>query len=308
MKGLKLLSYLEKGKSNLNIGWIIPDSKLILPLKLSESLNSRGDYYGRLGGIHDVIDNNTKEMKNIINQIKKFDFSKQSDLLIPLSKLNQIPLIPRRNIICVGKNYIDHVKEIAKVNIGSTSELPSHPIFFTKAPDTIVGPNKGVQSHSEITKWLDYEAELAVIIGKSGKNIKIEDASKHIFGYSIANDITARDIQKRHSQWFKGKTLDTTCPMSATVLIHDDTIDHQNLDIKLWLNKELKQSSNTSNMIFNVATIISELSKGFTLNAGDIILTGTPDGVGFSQQIALKSGDTMKIEIEKIGTLTNHIK
>jgi len=173
---------------------------------------------------------------------------------------------------------------------------------------TIVGPSKSVESHSDITSWLDYEAELAIVIGKEGKNIKPEDALNFVFGYTVANDITSRDIQKKHVQWFKGKTLDTSCPMAAAVLLNGKGFDPQNLSIKLWLNGDLKQSSTTANMIFNVATIISELSKGFTLKPGDIILTGTPDGVGYPQQIALKSGDKMEIEIEKVGSLVNYIK
>jgi len=307
---LKLLSFIKKGSTKLQIGYIIPNIKQnsILPLTLSiNESNTRGDGFGRKGGLIDLIDN-PLEMKNIKNQIKSFNIKSHSDQLIPLAKVNQVPIIPRRNIICVGKNYTDHVKEIAKANTGMSSDIPKAPMFFTKAPDTIIGDNKKVNSHKDITNWLDYEAELAVIISKGGVNIKPENALNHVFGYTIANDITARDIQKKHGQWFKGKTLDTTCPMSATVLLHKKGFDPQNLNIKLWLNGDLKQSSNTSNMIFNIATIISELSKGFTLNPGDIILTGTPDGVGFPQQIALKKDDVMKIEIENIGTLTNYIK
>lgn len=306
---LKVLSYCKKGSKQLQIGWISEKRKNgILPLKLSiDESKMRGDGFNRKGGIIDLIDN-PSEMRSIKNQIKLFKKTKNDADLIPLSKVNQIPMIPRRNLICVGKNYTDHVKEIAKVNIGLTSDVPKFPIFFTKVPDTVIGPKKGVEAHSDITNWLDYEAELAVIIGKKGKNIKPENALKHVFGYTVANDITSRDIQKKHVQWFKGKTLDTTCPMSATVLLHKKGFDPNNLNIKLWLNGECKQSSNTSKMIFNIATIISELSQGFTLNPGDIILTGTPDGVGYPQQIALKSGDIMKIEIETVGSLTNYVK
>ena len=309
--GMKLLSYIKKGvkdKRSLQIGYILNEKKnMILPLKLAiDESKLRGDGFGRRGGLIDLIDN-PKEMKNIMKQIKEFKINKNQDTLVPISKVNQIPIIPRRNLICIGKNYLDHIKEVAKV-VGLSSDAPKYPIFFTKVPDTIVGPSKSVESHSDITSWLDYEAELAIVIGKEGKNIKPEDALNFVFGYTVANDITSRDIQKKHVQWFKGKTLDTSCPMAAAVLLNGKGFDPQNLYIKLWLNGELKQSSTTANMIFNVATIISELSKGFTLKPGDIILTGTPDGVGYPQQIALKSGDKMEIEIEKVGSLVNYIK
>jgi len=308
---MKLLSYIKKGvkdKRSMQIGYVLSENNnMILPLKLTiDESKLRGDGFGRRGGLIDLIDN-PKEMKNIMKQIKEFKINENEDTLVPISKVNQIPIIPRRNLICIGKNYLDHIKEVAKV-VGLSSDVPKYPIFFTKVPDTIVGPSKNVESHSDITSWLDYEAELAIVIGKEGKNIKPEDALNFVFGYTVANDITSRDIQKKHVQWFKGKTLDTSCPMAAAVLLNGKGFDPQNLSIKLWLNGELKQSSNTSNMIFNVATIISELSKGFTLKPGDIILTGTPDGVGYPQQIALKSGDKMEIEIEKVGSLVNYIK
>ena len=311
MSSMKLLSYIKKGvkdKRSMQIGYVLSENNnMILPLKLTiDESKLRGDGFGRRGGLIDLIDN-PKEMKNIMKQIKEFKINKNKDTLVPISKINQIPIIPRRNLICIGKNYLDHIKEVAKV-VGLSSDVPKHPIFFTKVPDTIVGPSKNVESHSDITSWLDYEAELAIVIGKEGKNIKPEDALNFVFGYTVANDITSRDIQKKHVQWFKGKTLDTSCPMAAAVLLNGKGFDPQNLSIKLWLNGELKQSSTTANMIFNVATIISELSKGFTLKPGDIILTGTPDGVGYPQQIALKSGDKMEIEIEKVGSLVNYIK
>jgi 2-keto-4-pentenoate hydratase/2-oxohepta-3-ene-1,7-dioic acid hydratase in catechol pathway len=155
---------------------------------------------------------------------------------------------------------------------------------------------------------LDYEVELAVIIGKTGRDISKENALAHVFGYTVANDITARDVQKKHNQWFKGKSLDSTCPLGPCI-VPASQIDASDLPIKMWINGEKRQDSRTSNMIFNVATIIEQLSAGFTLYPGDIILTGTPQGVGFAMQPpqVLKPGDLMEAEIEGIGRLVNRV-
>ena len=188
-------------------------------------------------------------------------------------------------------------------------EIPKYPVFFTKAPQCIIGPDEKVESHSNLTKWLDYEVELAVIIGKKGRDIPLENWKEHVFGYTIANDITARDLQKSHSQWFKGKTLDSTCPMGPYVVPSSD-LDPSSLDLQTWVNGELRQNSNTSKMIFDIPTIMHHLSKGFTLLPGDVILTGTPDGVGFAMNPpqVLRSGDKMHLEISGIGSLINTVE
>jgi len=238
--------------------------------------------------------------------------------LIPLSAvqiLAPIPL-PHRNVFCVGKNYLDHISEVQAALAGvvgswsttAASLIPKHAYFFTKAPQCVIAHLDHVESHAKITQALDYEAELAVIIGRGGRNISREDAFSHVFGYTIANDITARDLQRRHNQWFKGKTLDTFCPLGP-VIVPASQLDPSGLDIKLWVNGELRQDSNTRNMIFDIPDIIHQLSSGFTLHPGDIILTGTPDGVGFAMSPPqfLKQGDVVDIEIEHIGRLSNAV-
>jgi 2-keto-4-pentenoate hydratase/2-oxohepta-3-ene-1,7-dioic acid hydratase in catechol pathway len=220
---------------------------------------------------------------------------------------------PHRNVLCVGKNYQDHIAEVAAVwaskdpqQSSAPIELPKYAQLFTKAPQCVIATGETIQSHSAITKWLDYEAELAVIIGKQGVNIERENAWDHVFGFTIANDVTARDIQKQHTQFFKGKTLDTTCPMGPYIVPSSD-MSCEDLSIKLWVNGELRQNSTTKNMIFDVPEIIRQLSAGFTLYPGDIILTGTPEGVGFAMKPpqALQPGDCIDIEIECLGKLSN---
>lgn len=219
--------------------------------------------------------------------------------------LSPIPY-PRRNIFCLGKNYIDHAKEMdGKVG----SDIPEYPIYFSKIANPTIGDGDLVKLHGNITKMLDYEVELGVIIGKSGINISKEDALDHVFGYTIVNDISARDIQNNHIQWLKGKSLSTFCPMGPVVVLKDEIENPNNLDIKCWINSELRQNGNTRDMIFDIPTIIEDLSKEIQINVGDIILTGTPSGVGmaFNPPKYLKKGDKIKCYIEKIGYLGNEV-
>jgi 2-keto-4-pentenoate hydratase/2-oxohepta-3-ene-1,7-dioic acid hydratase in catechol pathway len=216
---------------------------------------------------------------------------------------------PMRNVICVGKNYRDHIKEVANA-IDSEHDIPKEPIYFTKMVDRVVGQGEHINSHNEITNALDYEAELGVVIGKKGKNIHYEEAIDYIFGYTVVNDVSVRDFQRRHTQWFKGKSFDGTCPMGP-YLVHKNEIAYPpELDIKCTINGEVRQDSNTRQFIFDIATLISNFSKGITLKPGDIIATGTPAGVGmgFDPPKYLKSGDVVECYIEKIGTLRNVVK
>ncbi len=218
-----------------------------------------------------------------------------------------------RNILCVGKNYREHAKEFAASGADATgkvgSEIPEDPIIFTKASNTLRGPHDDVPLHAELTKQLDYEAELAVIIGKGGRRIKKSAAMSHVFGYTIANDITARDLQLKHRQWFLGKSLDGACPM-GTYIATADELDGASLDIKCWINDELRQDANTRDLIFDIPTLIETISLGMTLEPGDIISTGTPAGVGvgFKPPKFLKAGDVMRIEIQGLGTLVNTVR
>ncbi|WP_040204494.1 fumarylacetoacetate hydrolase family protein [Neobacillus jeddahensis] len=226
---------------------------------------------------------------------------------IPLEEANLLaPIpIPRKNIFCVGKNYAEHA-----IEMGSAEDIPKHVMVFTKAPTTVIGPDETVLNHRELTEQLDYEGELAVIIGKKGRAIKKEEALDYVFGYTILNDVTARDLQSRHNQFFIGKSLDTSCPMGPWI-VHKSLIENPNhLNIETRINGEVRQSSNTKNFIFPVEEVISVLSAGMTLEPGDIIATGTPAGVGkgFKPAKFLRPGDQMEIMIEKIGTLQNRIE
>ncbi|WP_066504836.1 fumarylacetoacetate hydrolase family protein [Abyssisolibacter fermentans] len=229
-------------------------------------------------------------------------------------ELDQVKILapipyPKNDVICLGKNYIEHAKEV----MGLTSDnldIPTQPIYFSKRANPAIGNNDIIMKHSSITDSVDYEVELAIIIGKDGINIKKEEAQDYIFGYTIANDISARNLQKKHIQWFKGKSLNTFCPMGPYI-VHKSLIPFPvHLDIKCFINGELRQNSNTKNLIFDIPYIISDLSKGMKLNAGDIIMTGTPSGVGlgFKPFKFLKSGDKIECFIEGIGTLTNYIE
>jgi 2-keto-4-pentenoate hydratase/2-oxohepta-3-ene-1,7-dioic acid hydratase in catechol pathway len=219
---------------------------------------------------------------------------------------------PRRNIFCVGKNYHEHAAEFSKSGFDSSAKegelAPDFPVVFTKPASTVIGPGDAIPSHPDVTSQLDYEAEFAVVIGKAGRGIKKADAFDHIFGYTIVNDFTARDLQKKHRQWFIGKSLDGFCPMGP-YLVTNDEVDAQNLDIKCWVNGELRQNSNTSLLIFDIPTIIETLSAGMTLQPGDVIATGTPAGVGigFNPPKWVKIGDTIKIEVQGLGVLENPV-
>jgi len=219
---------------------------------------------------------------------------------------------PRRNIFCVGKNYHEHAAEFSKSGFDSSAKegelAPDFPVVFTKPASTVIGPGAAIPSQPDVTSQLDYEAEFAVVIGKAGRGIKKADAFDHIFGYTIVNDFTARDLQKKHRQWFIGKSLDGFCPMGP-YLVTNDEVDAQNLDIKCWVNGELRQNSNTSLLIFDIPTIIETLSAGMTLQPGDVIATGTPAGVGigFNPPKWVKPGDQIKIEVQGLGVLENPV-
>jgi 2-keto-4-pentenoate hydratase/2-oxohepta-3-ene-1,7-dioic acid hydratase in catechol pathway len=215
---------------------------------------------------------------------------------------------PRKNVLCVATNYLEHIKETAG-NRDHQGQAPANPVFFTKSPTTVVGPDGEVIVDPAVSSQMDWEAELGVILGKSGKNIREEDALSYIFGYTVLNDVTARDLQVKHKQFFKGKSLDTSCPMGPSIVTADEVANPQHLNIKLRVNGETKQDSNTELMIFSIANLISVLSQGMTLEAGDIIATGTPSGVGFTRKPPefLQAGDIVEAEVEGIGVLRNRV-
>lgn len=238
----------------------------------------------------------------------------QRDEDIALGKVTLLAPVPRpaRNIFCVGKNYRAHAEEFTRSGFDAGQQagdsIPGAPIFFTKAPETVIAHGEAIWDAEGVTDALDYEAELAVVIGQGGRGIRKADAMKHVFGYTIVNDVTARDWQKRHQQWFLGKSFDTFAPMGPA-LVTSDEIDGQNLGLRCYVNGELRQDANTRDLIFDIPTLIETLSAGITLYPGDIIATGTPEGVGvgFKPPRFLHRGDTVRIEIDGIGTLENPV-
>ena len=229
---------------------------------------------------------------------------------LPTAGVSLLAPIPRtpRNVFCLGRNYAEHIKE-DNVSRDKDTQLPEHPQFFTKPSSAIIGHGGGIRYDEKVTRRLDYEVELAVVIGKGGRDISEADARKHVFGYTIVNDVSARDLQKRHDQWFKGKALDTHCPMGPYIVTADEIADPHALRIELDVNGQKRQDANTADMIFKIARTIESLSAGLTLEPGDVIATGTPSGVGFAMNPRqwLKVGDVIECRVEGIGTLTNTV-
>jgi 2-keto-4-pentenoate hydratase/2-oxohepta-3-ene-1,7-dioic acid hydratase in catechol pathway len=218
---------------------------------------------------------------------------------------------PRRNIFCVGKNYHEHAKEFASSGFDSSAasgDVPKHPIIFSKVPESVIAHRQTVKIDRQVTQAIDYEAELAVIIGKGGRGIRRAEAFDHVWGYTIVNDVTARDLQGLYSQWLVGKSQDTFCPMGPWAVTRDE-IDLSDTPIQCWINDELRQEANTRDLIFDVPTIITTISAGVTLVPGDVIATGTPAGVGigFQPPKYLVPGDVARIEIGGIGVLENAV-
>jgi len=227
-----------------------------------------------------------------------------ADLARPLADTRLLAPVPRpaKNIVCVGLNYADHARETAQ-------QVSPYPVFFTKPPTTVIGPEAPIPWHPSVSTHIDWEAELAVVIGWPGRDIPEQSALQHVFGYTIANDVSARDLQRRHVQWYKGKSLDGFCPLGPWIVTSDEIPNPQALSICLRVNGETKQDSSTSQMVYTVARLIAVLSAGLTLEAGDILITGTPAGVGFVREPPeyLRPGDLVEAEIERIGVLRNPV-
>lgn len=221
---------------------------------------------------------------------------------------------PRRNIFCVGKNYHAHAREFAQSGFDSSvgkpgDDIPSDPIIFSKVPESVIAPGASIRIPVGISEAIDYEAELAIVIGRGGRGISVAQAMEHVWGYTIVNDVTARDWQQRHKQWLMGKSFDTFCPMGPW-LVTADELNGADTRVRCWVNGELRQDARTTDLIFDIPTLIATISAGITLYPGDLIATGTPVGVGigFKPPRYLKSGDRVKIEIDGIGVLENPVE
>ena len=254
-------------------------------------------------------------LTSILAQIDEIKLLQPVGPGIPLSAVTFEAPIPRpaRNVMCVGKNYHEHAKEFTRSGFDSSASsvadaIPTAPIVFTKVPECVIGNGADIRYPAGVSDSLDYEAELGLVIGRGGRGISRADAYSHICGYTIVNDVTARDLQGKHKQWFLAKSLDTFCPMGPW-LVTADEVDPANLGVKCWVNDELRQNANTRDLIFDIPTLIATISAGITLKPGDVIATGTPAGVGigFTPPKFLKRGDRVTIEIEGLGRLSNSV-
>jgi len=235
-----------------------------------------------------------------------------SAAIVAASEVELVAPIPRplKNVFCVGSNYRAHVTEASRAQ-AKADNVPKLPVFFTKPPTAVIGPGAAIRHDPNLSDKMDYEVELGVVVGKAGRDISAADALDHIFGFTIINDVTARDLQRAHGgQFLKGKGLDTTCPMGPHIVTSDELMNFENLRISLTVNEELRQDGNTGNMIFPISRLIESLSEGLTLEPGDLLATGTPSGVGYAMEPPnfLKPGDKITCEIEGIGQLTNIVR
>jgi 2-keto-4-pentenoate hydratase/2-oxohepta-3-ene-1,7-dioic acid hydratase in catechol pathway len=233
-----------------------------------------------------------------------------ADELVELqSVVLDAPVRPPRNVFCVGRNYLEHAREGARAS-GRPLRLPSVPTFFSKATTAVAAPDGILELSAAVSKEYDFEAELAVVIGSRCKDVSDGEALHYVFGYTALNDVTARDLQRDHGQWFKGKSLDNTCPLGPWIVTPDELGDPQRLQLHLRRNGVEKQRASTASMIFAIPRLIADLSKGMTLLPGDVIATGTPEGVGFARNPPefLAEGDVLEVEIERIGILRNTVR
>jgi 2-keto-4-pentenoate hydratase/2-oxohepta-3-ene-1,7-dioic acid hydratase in catechol pathway len=232
----------------------------------------------------------------------------------PLSRVRLLAPIPRpaRNVFCVGKNYYEHAEEFHGSGFDASAggdAIPEVPIVFTKPPSSVIGPGEPIPGHLDPTHSVDYEGELTAVIGEGGRGIAATDAYRHVYGYTLINDVTARALQQRHKQWFLGKSLDGFCPMGPTLVTADEVPDVGALRLETHVNGELRQSASVAHLIFDIPTLIETISTGITLEPGDLIATGTPSGVGigFDPPRFLRPGDRVAITVEPIGELANDV-
>lgn len=292
---MKLVHYRNKEREQYGV---LIDDKAVSLFRLARHLNEK--IPEQLEGFINLGVKGVKIAEKLFEKASEKDIYNSSS---PISKVTLLaPITSPPKIICLGLNYRDHAAE-------QNATIPDEPLIFMKPHTTIIGPNESIVK-PWFVKQLDYEAELAIVIGRKGKNVPISKANSYIFGYTILNDVSARDIQFKDKQWTRGKSFDTFAPTGPCITTVNQLRDTSNLFIRTWVNDELRQNSTTKNMIFNVHEIISHLSRVMTLEPCDIIATGTPAGVGFALKPKpkfLQDGDVVRIEIEKIGVLKNMV-
>jgi 2-keto-4-pentenoate hydratase/2-oxohepta-3-ene-1,7-dioic acid hydratase in catechol pathway len=292
---MKIATFWHEGIRH--VGRVSPDGLTVTPLRLGDEVRGKG------------------ALALVELMASGSPLPQEAGEALPLAQVRLDAPIPhpRRNIFCVGKNYGEHAKEFAKSGFDNGSakgdEIPTHPIIFSKVPESVVAPGAAIRIPAGVSEAIDYEAELAVVIGRGGRGIKAEDAMGHVWGYTIVNDVTARDWQQRHKQWLLGKSFDTFCPMGPW-LVSADEVAGSDVRVRCWVGDELRQDARTTDLIFSIPKLIETISAGITLYPGDIIATGTPVGVGigFNPPKYLRSGDRVRIEIEGIGVLENPVE
>ena len=287
---MRIATYVQGGKRQ--VGLVSGDGRQITPFKIPADVAQRG----------------AQSLIEAFAGGDELPGLEATSVSLDSVKLDAPLPLPRRNLWCVGRNYHAHAKELqASVFKDNDANPQSWPIVFTKAPETVIGPrDEVVLPGAAISEQIDYEAELTIVIGRPGKNISKADALKHIFGYTIVNDVTARDVQMRHQQWDMGKSFDTFCPMGPWIVTADE-FDGTHTRVRCWVNGELRQDAVTEDMIFDIPTLVETVSRGITLYPGDLIATGSPAGVGmgFKPPRYLKSGDVVRMEIEGLGSIEN---
>ena len=307
---MRIATYWWGGRRH--VGRLSADGKQLTPLAIDE--HRRNGPGGHLDRVHE------RGALALIERLadgRSMPSDAGASLPLVAVKLDAPLPRPRRNIFCAGVNYRAHAAEWAASGMEAPSErlqpAPAgdleHPVIFSKVPDCVIGPGEPIRIPGGLSQAIDYEAELAVVIGKGGRSIRASRAMEHVFGYTIFNDVTARDIQRRHKQWLLGKSVDTFGPMGPW-LVTADELDGANTRVRCWVNDELRQNAHTRDLIFSIAALIEAISAAVSLVPGDVIATGTPGGVGigFTPPKFLKSGDRVRIEIDGIGTLENPVR
>ncbi len=304
---MKLLTWkAKKSPQAEQLGVLSKDGRLVLPLK---------QFGMQFSSMNDLIDHISDAQLQTLQKAAvgggEPDSVSPSVVSLPLDEVllcAPIP-VPRQDILCLGINYAAHAEESARYKKETFERNRDYAVYFSKRVNEAVGSNAPIPSHTDLTQRLDYEAELAVILGKDAKDVPASRAFEYVFGYTILNDISARDLQTRHKQWYFGKSLDGFCPMGPWIVTADEFENPPVLAISSRVNGELRQNSSTGLLLFSIEQVIEELSRGMTLKVGTIISMGTPAGVGmgFDPPKFLKPGDVVSCEIEGIGTLTNRI-
>ncbi|MFD1039249.1 fumarylacetoacetate hydrolase family protein [Virgibacillus byunsanensis] len=307
---MKLISYKIKGKpSPLRVGFMLNEKVIDLQEAYRQLLLSKQEK-DLANNLQNIFPADPTQFFTAGNDV--FDKAREAYTLVKRHNTEGIsfdveevyvstPIPSPSKIICVGKNYAEHAAEMQ-------SDVPDFPVLFSKFSNALVGPEDAIEK-SDVTQKLDYEVELAVVIGKEASHVKREDALGYIAGYTIGNDISARDLQKRTPQWLQGKTLDNSTPVGPWIVTADEVGDPSNLSIRSLVNGEERQSSTTDQLIFDIPFLIEFISNLITLKPGDLILTGTPNGVGVAMKPPqfLQDGDVVTLEIEKIGQMENKV-